>query len=278
MKLTLEESERIKVLLGKEVIVKYKGRGLPSGAHVVIEGKLSLTFHDMEPYLAITGECSTTSIDIALEDIISIEEAEKSEEVVLKELLGKEVVVCYNRSGDKNNVIRSMIRGGLGVIGDDCIFIHVGIPKERRNKNIWKRVPNDMILSITEELNELDDEIIRELVINLGDWLEDTRKLVETFQIKLKESETKNEVMELKRGFLEYLIDCLPVGYEHCYYCLDKVNSGDSCLNCEYAKDHGICSDNTMSDWSELRRVISKMKGIIRKAYSQPDRNEEKHD
>jgi len=124
----------------------------------------------------------------------------------------------------------------------------------RINKRVRKK-----LLDNFKELKELH-------ISNLKQWEE-----------YIRTTETVEELMRQKKEILVNLINCLPLGFKQCYFCLlhDFEKNFENCYNCLYAKHHGICTHGD-SDFAKIVGPLSELKWGILSFYYKGEKYDEK--
>ena len=103
---------------------------------------------------------------------------------------------------------------------------------------------------------QADEEIKKELVNNLREWLGEFVREAEKLIDSIERAETVERIMELERDLRVAWIDYMPTGSDHCYFCL-----GYPCCECKYAEFHGVCTIDKQEDLlRELWRCIERVK------------------
>ena len=116
------------------------------------------------------------------------------------------------------------------------------------------------------------DAMLKEkLVKNLREWLEKVNEKMNYYIEKIKEAETVEEIMKLKKNLLlEYLYNA-PLDSTTCYFC---IYNNEFCEFCSYAKTHGFCGDSD-SDYRKIKSAFRKLVELIDKKYYSGEKYEE---
>jgi len=96
---------------------------------------------------------------------------------------------------------------------------------------------------------KVEKEVLDKMVKNLIENKEEISKIYSDYISKIKNANSVEEVMDLKKKLLYELIQNLPMGCKHCYFCIKYYDS--PCEECEYADYHGTCISND-SLWNDL--------------------------
>ena len=109
-----------------------------------------------------------------------------------------------------------------------------------------------------------DSRIKKKLVVGIK---EAKQTYIEIFNEYIKElnlARSVEGIMKAKQRFLVDLSCALPTDSSDCYFC---VMLQVECRNCEYAKYHGRCVDNTSSDFAKLRLAKQGLINVLRNDY-----------
>ena len=103
---------------------------------------------------------------------------------------------------------------------------------------------------------KVDKDVKKRLIANLKCWLQDLNNSVKTILKHMKEAETVEEIMQLKKELLVLCLERLPLGDSHCYFCiLQDYKNNFACRGCLYAKTHGYCA-KVKSDYKKIKMAI----------------------
>ena len=109
---------------------------------------------------------------------------------------------------------------------------------------------------------KVDKDVVDALIVGLENALWDLQKDVEFYIKKIREAETVEDIMHLKKQLLVDWLRDMPLGADECYFCelLSMI-----CKECPYAEHHGECCS---PDWEDeelyaeykysLREVVDK--------------------
>lgn len=116
---------------------------------------------------------------------------------------------------------------------------------------------------------KVDESVREELVENLEDWFECLYREIMKYLRKIKEAESVEDIMFLKRDMLLHYVKSMPVGIEQCYFCLlhwlDDCEPCE-CGVCEYGVVHGVC-DTPDSDYREIYMLWNELMKAIEEKY-----------
>jgi len=111
----------------------------------------------------------------------------------------------------------------------------------------------------------LNKNLKDELVHNLRMWLNSLKDKLKNIITKIKNAETINEIMALKKDLLLMYVNEIPLTAKECYFCIGYV-----CEECPYAEYHGICEDK-YSEYSQIKDAVDKLKTLIDEKYYDPN-------
>ena len=118
---------------------------------------------------------------------------------------------------------------------------------------------------------KVDEETRTELIENFEKWLRGVNTDMNYYIEKIKEAETVEEIMKLKKNLLlEYLYNA-PLDSTTCYFC---IYNNEFCEFCSYAKTHGFCGDSD-SDYRKIKSAFRKLVELIDKKYYSGEKYEE---
>ncbi|RLE48715.1 MAG: hypothetical protein DRJ18_01445 [Candidatus Methanomethylicota archaeon] len=116
----------------------------------------------------------------------------------------------------------------------------------------------------------VDEEIRQELIKNLKDRLALFNNFNTRIIRRMAKVQSVEKLMKLKKELLLWWIRFIPLGLGHCYFCLkDKLNESYSslrCSNCEYARIHGKCTEDS-SDYMKIVKTLERLEKKIEKLY-----------
>lgn len=212
--------------------------------------------------------------------MIEEEEGEKMKKLlgkkidVLNKLIEKRVSVRFLKgcclSSEESYRVIAAVSGVLKEVKDEiAIVVGDGYPPIRIpiEDIIEVEVPENFD-EMTGKNEELDEDTIHVLKFNHKQWLKGVTEEVNDLCDGLEEVRTRDEIMVLKRNFIINLLEILPISSNLCYDCLinDYPFSVDPCMNCDYAKKHGYCTEDS-SDWLEVNYKRNELISLIKKAY-----------
>ena len=111
---------------------------------------------------------------------------------------------------------------------------------------------------------KIDEEVRQKLVENLQVWQRYLTREVNVYLQKMKSAQTVEELMELKRSLLVFLIYHLPLTDTECYFCLQQPYS--DCEDCLYGKVHGTC-DEKGSAFAKVMKQVDKLVKAVQEHY-----------
>ena len=97
----------------------------------------------------------------------------------------------------------------------------------------------------------------------LEEWYERFMREVSVILEQIKEADTVEEIMSLKRELLLEHLRAMPLGPRHCYFCLVYE---DECDLCPYSKHHGRCG-LPGSDYREIFDTYEALRDLIKTKY-----------
>jgi len=113
------------------------------------------------------------------------------------------------------------------------------------------------------------DERAKEILLReLEEWFKLLKHTIKRMLEAMRETDTVETLMSLKRELLLRLIDLLPIDANHCYFC---IVHHPHCKECEYAKVHGECSKEE-SDYYRIYSLLSMLKQEIYYNYYKGER------
>jgi len=114
---------------------------------------------------------------------------------------------------------------------------------------------------------KVNKDVKEKLIKSLKDWLDWFYKSIEFKIEEIKEAETVEKIMQLKKELLVFCLEGLPLEDIHCYFCILQDYKNDStCKGCLYAKIHGYCAD-VKSDYKKVKMAIGKAIDTIEEKY-----------
>ena len=104
---------------------------------------------------------------------------------------------------------------------------------------------------------DLNKEVQSKLVRNLVRWFFTVNVEINECIEQIESSETVENIMMFKQKLLITLVQNLPLRYYYNYFCLKNKRCGE----CEYAKIHGVCSE----EGSDVNKIEEAMKDLLLK-------------
>ena len=110
-------------------------------------------------------------------------------------------------------------------------------------------------------------KVKEKLVKNLIDFQERLNKNISFYIDKIKEAESVEDIMSYKKELLKTIINNIPFGHNHCYFCIAKdFEIFDMCLFCPYAYFHKDCLSEH-SDYTKIKNAQDKLLFCIEQLY-----------
>ena len=117
---------------------------------------------------------------------------------------------------------------------------------------------------------KVDEEVRKELVENLREWLRWLSRGLEEYMEEIGRAETVEEIMSAKKDLLVFYFNNAPMYSGECYFCI--LHAGEEyCDECEYAKYHGRCDDDG-SDWQRIRGKVMELVRLVDENYYKGER------
>jgi len=118
--------------------------------------------------------------------------------------------------------------------------------------------------------DEVAEDFIKEKVVkNIRETLDRMYEVIEAMLEGMKEAETVDEFMRLKKNLLVRWLEFMPLGIAHCYFCMmhfDEADDWPICELCWYGDMHGICSKEG-SDFSIICDLYKELIRLIEELY-----------
>jgi len=116
----------------------------------------------------------------------------------------------------------------------------------------------------------VNEEIRKELIKNLRIRLQSFTRRMNRIIGRMTRVQSVEKLMKLKKEMLLEWLQLIPLERYFCYFCikdnLERESIDDMCKKCEYAKIHGVCTEDD-SDFYKIEKVLTILEKKINKLY-----------
>ena len=100
---------------------------------------------------------------------------------------------------------------------------------------------------------KIEEEIRNDMIKNIKARWRTTKYFLNNHIERIKEANTIEDVMRIKKSFLIDYIDGFMIGSDTCYFCLKNERHFPICKDCEYRQFHGRCgSEFEENDYDKI--------------------------
>lgn len=108
--------------------------------------------------------------------------------------------------------------------------------------------------------------IHKEKVNNMANWAANYKVEISRCMTNIEQAPNREAAHQAKKELLQILVSHLPLSAGCCMFCPSSNISKWVCLNCPYARSHGICYD-IGSDFREISDTRSRLISVIEEKY-----------